>query len=126
MINEGHSGNAMFDKAEKLYAELSVSMIAFRRRDIGRDERRGNLEIVQCLYLIFHQRLERLDDKACARAEENWPLEAERLPTADWPDGYPVLASKDRQDDRQRTVPQLRLAQNLDDPARVDASRVEV
>jgi len=87
MINEGHSGNAMFDKAEKLYAELSVSMMAFRRRDIGRDERRGNLEIVQCLYLIFHQRLERLDDKACARAEENWHLEAERLATADWPDG---------------------------------------
>jgi len=26
MINEGHSGNAMFDKAEKLYAELSASM----------------------------------------------------------------------------------------------------
>jgi len=76
----------MFDKAEKLYAELSVSVMTFRRRDIGRDERRRNLEIVPRLYLIFHQRLERLDDEACARAEENWHLEAERLATADWPD----------------------------------------
>ncbi len=75
MINEGHSGNAMFDKAEKLYAELSVSMMAFRRRDIGRDERRGNLEIVH------------------------------------------------RQDDRQLTVPQLLLAENLEHRAEVDVRR---
>lgn len=83
------------------------------------------LEIVQPLYLILHQRLERLKDKACARAEEDWHLEAERLATAGWPDGQHVLASKGRQDDWQLTVPQPLLAENLEHRAEVDLRRGE-